>query len=179
MSAAEIRSGAPGQLSREGCPGYLLRRQAASPRGGPPIHARVLAGRGRKGRTEMRQGHHLSRREILNSIRALGSGSLLLPLSALQGERQNTQAPAVIRGALRDGATGRPIAAKIRVTNTWSGEAFLPASEIKTMPGVATTPKRKPSTAFRKKTSRNWPQSRFAKPRNLASVNWPGHQDVP
>jgi hypothetical protein len=62
----------------------------------------------------MGQGHHLSRREILNSIRALGSGSLLLPLSALQGERQNTQAPAVIRGALRDGATGKPIAAKIR-----------------------------------------------------------------
>jgi len=45
----------------------------------------------------MRQGHHLSRREILNSIWALGSGSLLLPLSVLQGERQNTQAPAVIQ----------------------------------------------------------------------------------
>ncbi|MGH9840278.1 MAG: CehA/McbA family metallohydrolase [Blastocatellia bacterium] len=40
----------------------------------------------------------------------------------------------MIRGALRDGATGRPIAAKIRVTNTWSGEAFLPVSAIKTMP---------------------------------------------
>jgi hypothetical protein len=40
----------------------------------------------------------------------------------------------VIRGTLRDGATGRPIAAKIRVTNTWSGEAFLPVSAIKTMP---------------------------------------------
>ena len=89
----------------------------------------------------MGQGHHLSRREILNSIWALGSGSLLLPLSALQGERQNTQAPAVIRGALRDGATGRPIAAKIRVTNTWSGEAFLPVSAIKTMPGADTTPR--------------------------------------
>jgi hypothetical protein len=56
----------------------------------------------------MGQAHHLSRREILNSIWALGSGSLLLPLSALQGESQNTQAPAVIRGALRDGATGKP-----------------------------------------------------------------------
>jgi hypothetical protein len=82
----------------------------------------------------MGQEYHLSRREILNSIWALGSGSLLLPLSVLQGERQNTQAPAVIRGALRDGATGRPIAAKIRVTNRWSGEAYLPASAIKTMP---------------------------------------------
>src|SRR5262245_28929793 len=85
-------------------------------------------------RTEMGQGHHLSRREILNSICALGSGSLLMPSSALQGESQSTQAPAVIRGALRDGATGKPVAAKIRVTNTWSGEAFLPVSAIKTMP---------------------------------------------
>src|SRR5262245_44666369 len=82
----------------------------------------------------MGQEHYLSRREILNSIWVLGSGSLLLPLNVLQGERQDTKAPAVIRGALRDGATGRPIAAKIRVTNTWSGEAFLPASAIKTMP---------------------------------------------
>jgi len=89
----------------------------------------------------MGQGHRLSRREILDSICALGSGSLLLPLSALQGERQSTQAPAVIRGALRDGATGRPIAAKIRVTNRWSGEAFLPAPAIKTMPGADTTPR--------------------------------------
>jgi hypothetical protein len=90
----------------------------------------------------MGEGHHLSRREILNSIRALGSGSLLLPLSALQGESQNTQAPAVIRGALRDGATGKPIAAKIRVTNTWSGEAFLPVSAIKTMPQQTRRPVR-------------------------------------
>jgi hypothetical protein len=82
----------------------------------------------------MGQEHNLSRREILNSIWVLGSGSLLLPLSVLQGEHRNTQAPAVIRGVLRDGATGRPVAAKIRVTNTWSGETFMPASAIKTMP---------------------------------------------
>src|SRR5262249_51908265 len=38
----------------------------------------------------------------------------------------------------------------------------------------ATIPKRKPSTTCRKKTSRNWPQSRFANPGNITSVSWPG-----
>jgi hypothetical protein len=39
----------------------------------------------------MGRNHHLSRREILNSIWGIGSGSLLLPLSVFQGERRNTQ----------------------------------------------------------------------------------------
>src|SRR3989442_845157 len=77
-------------------------------------------------------GHHqLSRREILEAIPILGSGSLLLPLS---GQRPDTRTPGVIRGTLRDGATGQPVAAKIRVTNTASGEAYFPANAIKTMP---------------------------------------------
>jgi hypothetical protein len=82
----------------------------------------------------MGQLSHLSRREILKSIPVLTSGSLLLPLSVLSGERVDTRTPAVIRGSLRDGATGRSIAAKIRVTDTASGEAYFPAAAIKTMP---------------------------------------------
>jgi len=60
-------------------------------------------------------GHvHRSRREILQSIPLLGSGAML---AQLWGERPDTKTPGVIRGALRDGATGLPVAAKIRVTD--------------------------------------------------------------
>src|SRR5579872_88783 len=84
-------------------------------------------------------GHvpHLSRREILQSIPLLGRGSLLLPLSAVRGQRPDTSAPAIIRGSLIDGGTGQPVAAKIRVTNTNSKEVYLPARAIKTMPKTA------------------------------------------
>ena len=75
--------------------------------------------------------HHLSRREILHSIPVLTTGALLLPL---HGQRPDTSTPAVIRGSLVDGATGQPVAAKIRVTNTASGEACFPSHAIKTMP---------------------------------------------
>ncbi|MBM3773659.1 MAG: hypothetical protein FJW37_00675 [Acidobacteria bacterium] len=75
--------------------------------------------------------HHLSRREILNALPVLGAGSLLAPLA---GQRPDAGAPAVLRGALRDGATGKPVAAKIRVTDVLSGEAFLPAGAVRTMP---------------------------------------------
>jgi len=78
--------------------------------------------------------HHRSRREILKSIPVLTTGSLLLPLSALYAERPNTQTPGIIRGKLRDASTGKPIAAKIRVTDVASGEAYFPAASIKTMP---------------------------------------------
>src|SRR5215472_6220946 len=76
-------------------------------------------------------GHlpHLSRREILNAIPALLSGAILMPL---RGEPQSSGARAIIRGALRDGATGKPVAAKLRVTS--AGEVFLPAHAIHTMP---------------------------------------------
>ena len=77
-------------------------------------------------------GHvHRSRREILQSIPLLGSGALLAPL---WGERPDTKTPGVIRGALRDGATGQPVAAKIRVTDMASGRAYMPENAIKTMP---------------------------------------------
>ena len=78
--------------------------------------------------------HHRSRREILKSIPVLTTGSLLLPLSVLYAERPNTQTPGIIRGKLRDASTGKPIAAKIRVTDVASGEAYFPAASIKTMP---------------------------------------------
>jgi hypothetical protein len=81
-------------------------------------------------------GHtsHLSRREILQSIPVLGAGSLLLPLNVLRGQRPDTQTPAIIRGVLRDGATGKPVAAKVRVTETSSGESYMPEHAIRTMP---------------------------------------------
>src|SRR5262245_41907678 len=82
----------------------------------------------------MGHGPHLSRREILQTIPVLTSGSLLLPLSVLRGQKPDTRTPGVIRGALLDGNTGQPVAAKIRVTNTASGEAYVPAHAIKTMP---------------------------------------------
>src|SRR5713101_2043449 len=82
--------------------------------------------------SELTMGHiHLSRREILQRLPALGSGALLAPL---WGERPDTKTPGVIRGALRDGATGQPVAAKIRVTDMASGEVFMPQHAIKTMP---------------------------------------------
>jgi hypothetical protein len=78
--------------------------------------------------------HHLSRREILRSIPLLGQGALLLPAGVLRGQKPDTTTPAIIRGALRDGATGKPVAAKVRVTESNSGEAYLPAHAIRTMP---------------------------------------------
>ena len=78
----------------------------------------------------MGNGPHLSRREILNRIPLLASGNSLLPLSAQAGPAPQ----GVIRGALRDGATGQPVAAKMRVTSVATGEVYMPASCIRTMP---------------------------------------------
>jgi hypothetical protein len=78
----------------------------------------------------MGYGPHLSRRDILNSIPLLAAGSLLLPL---RGEAR----PAVngiVRGAVRDSASGQPVAAKMRVTDAATGQAFMPAACVKTMP---------------------------------------------
>jgi hypothetical protein len=52
----------------------------------------------------------------------------------LTAQRPDTRAPAIIRGALVDGATGKPTGAKLRVVNTNTGEAFLPPTAIKSMP---------------------------------------------
>ena len=80
-------------------------------------------------------GHrHFSRREVLSSIGALSTGGILLPLSVLEGRPADLRSPGVIRGSLRDGVTGQPVAAKIRVTHTESGESFVPERAIKTMP---------------------------------------------
>ena len=77
-------------------------------------------------------GHHahLTRRQILASIPVLSSGTLLAPLHA---QRPDTSAPAVIKGRLTD-KDGKPIAAKIRVTESNTGEVFMPANAIRTMP---------------------------------------------
>jgi len=89
----------------------------------------------------MGDGPHLSRREILKSIPLLTSGGLLLPLSGQAGpapvrpERAPYSAPnGILRGALRDRATRRPVAAKMRVTNAATGEAYMPATCLKSMP---------------------------------------------
>jgi len=80
-------------------------------------------------------GHqYQTRREILNSIAVLSGGTLLVPASVLRGDKPDTSTPAIIRGRIRDKSTGQPASAKIRVTNTASGEAYVPAKAIKTMP---------------------------------------------
>ncbi len=75
--------------------------------------------------------HHLTRRDILRSIPLIGSGSLLLPM---RGQKPDTSAPAVIRGAIRERSTGKPVPAKIRVVETNTNQVYMPASSIKTMP---------------------------------------------
>jgi hypothetical protein len=76
-------------------------------------------------------GHvHLTRRQILASIPVLSSGTLLAPL---RGQKPDTSAPAIIRGRLVD-ADGKPVAAKIRVTESNTGEVYMPPDAIKTMP---------------------------------------------
>jgi hypothetical protein len=77
-------------------------------------------------------GHkpHPTRRQILASIPVLSGGTLLAPM---HGQRPDTSAPAIIRGRLRD-SSGGPVAAKIRVTESNTGEVFWPANAIKTMP---------------------------------------------
>lgn len=79
-------------------------------------------------------GPYLSRRELLRTVSILGSGSVLLPLGEASSRSAETQGHGVIRGALRDGVTGKPVAAKMRVTSAGCGEPFMPASCIKSMP---------------------------------------------
>jgi len=73
----------------------------------------------------MGHGPHLSRREILNSIPVLTSGALLLPMSGQTGSAPK----GVIRGALRDDASGQPVAAKLCVTNAATGEICMGAPQ--------------------------------------------------
>jgi hypothetical protein len=73
-------------------------------------------------------GHvHLSRREILQSIPVLTAGAALVSRRG-----QAAGARAIVRGALRDAATGKPVAAKIRVSA--DGQYYLPEHCIQTMP---------------------------------------------
>ena len=88
----------------------------------------------RQGAGHMGHTKPLSRREILQSIPVLTAGSLLVPRHLWSGQRPDTRTPAIIRGELRDGATNELIAAKIRVTETNSGEEYFPEAAIRTMP---------------------------------------------
>lgn len=71
-----------------------------------------------------------TRRQILASIPVLSSGTLLAPL---HGQRRDNGAPAVIRGRLLD-AAGKPVAAKLRVTESGTGQRFLPENAMTSMP---------------------------------------------
>ncbi len=77
-------------------------------------------------------GHtHLSRRDILKRIHILSTGTALLPL---YGQKPDTSRPGVIKGSITDAATGQPTSAKLRVVDTATGQAYMPANAIKTMP---------------------------------------------
>ncbi len=75
--------------------------------------------------------NYLSRREVLQSIPVLSGASLLRPAS---GHPAQDLPKGTLRGTLVDGATGKPVPAKIRVTNLASNEVYLPAGAVKTMP---------------------------------------------
>lgn len=75
----------------------------------------------------------ISRREILGSIAVVQSGSLL-PWRVFAGEPAVRAATAVIRGEVRDAVSGTPVAAKVRVTDAATGEAYMPAHCIRSMP---------------------------------------------
>lgn len=77
-------------------------------------------------------GHkaHFTRRQILASIPVLSCGALLEPL---HGQRGSTAPRAIIRGRLLD-AEGKPVAAKLRVTESNSGQRYLPDTAITSMP---------------------------------------------
>jgi hypothetical protein len=82
----------------------------------------------------MGRHHHPTRREVLESIPILGSCNLLVPQNLLLSQKSDTRPSGEIRGKLLDAASGVPVAAKLRVTNTASGETYLPTHAIKTMP---------------------------------------------
>lgn len=76
--------------------------------------------------------HHLSRREVLNSIAVAGQGTLLAPL--IPSSRAQPTPTGVIRGRLLDASTNAPTSAKIRVTDAATGAEFWPEKAIRTMP---------------------------------------------
>jgi hypothetical protein len=68
---------------------------------------------------------------MLRSIPVLSSGTVLRPLRA---QKPDTSRLAVIRGAIREAGSGRPVPAKLRVVETNTGQVFMPENSIKTMP---------------------------------------------
>ncbi len=80
----------------------------------------------------MGQHHDHSRRDIARGIAVLTGGTALVPMSVLRGNAPDSSPRAIIRGKLED-ADGRPVAAKIRVTESSTGETFLPPDAIHTM----------------------------------------------
>lgn len=72
----------------------------------------------------------LTRRQVLASIPFVSTGTLLAPLHA---QRPDSSAPAVIRGKITD-ASGNPVFAKLRVVESNTGQVYMPANSIRTMP---------------------------------------------
>jgi hypothetical protein len=80
-------------------------------------------------------GHvHRSRREVLESIPVLLSGTALLSCGASTGQTVQPGRSGIIKGTIRDAATGKPTSAKMRVSEVPSGQAYMPAECVKTMP---------------------------------------------
>lgn len=75
---------------------------------------------------------HLSRREVLEAIPLVGRGSLLVGLVS-HGARA-AAANGILRGKLKDGVSGKLVAAKMRVTDAATGEPYMPAGSVKSMP---------------------------------------------
>ena len=74
---------------------------------------------------------HPSRREVLAAIPILARGSVLVPVLACAAP---AAANGVLRGQLKGSASGKPAAAKLRVVDAATGEAYMPAACVKSMP---------------------------------------------
>lgn len=74
---------------------------------------------------------HHSRRDVLASIAVAGQAALLLPLVPGIAFAKDT---GVLRGSLRDGATGKHTYAKMRLIDVATGQEVWPAKAIRTMP---------------------------------------------
>ncbi len=105
----------------------------ANPSGSPD--GRLSEGRLRQyHRTVMGEYAGLSRREILSSIVELSRGCVLVSLAPTRGIGASEQALGVLRGVLKDGATGATTAAKLRITNLATSEVLWPERAVRTMP---------------------------------------------
>ena len=82
---------------------------------------------------------HLTRREILNSIPILASAGPLLPFGVAAEGTHAAGGMGILRGTVREAATGLSTAAKMRVVDKASGQVYMPARCVRTMPPQSKT----------------------------------------